>query len=182
MPTSLSPCWLQTPPLRTNTQVAPAVLSSLGPPTIAVLPSPDSATEAPWDHNPPPGALVVPTNLLPCWVHAPPLRMKIHAAPAGPTDGARSRSALLGPGPPTIAILPSADNATDIPWFAVPPASVPNGFDASCNPCAGASSPEAVCRACSAPAPAPFLGWLGRPGFKAKFRSSSGLESNAVIF
>lgn len=139
--------------------VIPSILQFLHPPpTPSIAFSLPLATEAPWDHNPPPGALVVPTNLLPCCTHALPLRVNIHAAPAGATNGTRSRSALLGPGPPTMAVLPSADSATDIPWLPFRAASVPTGFAASCNPCAGASSPEAVCRACSAPAPAPFFG------------------------
>src|SRR6478672_3909416 len=115
VPTSFSPCCSQALPLRTNTQAAPVVLLSLGPPTIAVLPSAASATAAPWENNPPPGASVVPTSLPPCCAHTPPRRMNIHAAPAGPIEGERSRSTLFGPGPPTIAVLPSADSATDMP-------------------------------------------------------------------
>src|SRR5262249_8999875 len=45
VPTSLFPLWLHTPPLRVNTHAAPAKLLSPCPPTIAVLPSLDSATE-----------------------------------------------------------------------------------------------------------------------------------------
>ena len=45
VPTSLGPCWLQTPPLRTKTHAAPAFAASLIPPMMAVLPSPESATE-----------------------------------------------------------------------------------------------------------------------------------------
>ena len=47
MPTSLAPCWVQTPPLRVNTHAAPVLELSPHPPTMAVLPSPDSATEEP---------------------------------------------------------------------------------------------------------------------------------------
>src|SRR6516162_6397041 len=86
------------------------------------------ATDAPWDHNPPPYSLVVPTSLPPCCVQVPPLRVNTHAAPTGPTTGDRSRSALLGPGPPTIAVLPSADSATDMPWLVLPTAPVPTSF------------------------------------------------------
>src|SRR5271166_1369164 len=57
LPTSWLPCCVQTLPLRVNTQTAPIALSSLGPPTKAVLPSADRATDAPWDHNPPPYSL-----------------------------------------------------------------------------------------------------------------------------
>src|SRR5262245_41041371 len=115
LPTSLLPCCVQTPSLRVNTHAAPVVRLSLGPPTIAALPSADTATDAPWDHKPPPYSLVVPTSFPPCCLQTPPLRVNTHAAPAGPTKGARSRSALLGPGPPTMAVLPSADSATDMP-------------------------------------------------------------------
>jgi len=66
--------------------------------------------------------------LPPCCVQVPPLRVNTHAAPAGPTTGDRSRSALLGPGPPTIAVLPSADSATDMPWLLLPSAPVPTSF------------------------------------------------------
>src|SRR5262249_61710974 len=66
LPTSLLPCWLQTPPLRVNTQAAPVVLLSLGPPMIAVPPLAESATDIPWDHNPPPKSAVVPISLPPC--------------------------------------------------------------------------------------------------------------------
>src|SRR3984893_1930492 len=115
VPTNFLPCCAQTPPLRLKTQAAPVVLLSLGPPTMAILPSPDSATDTPWDHKPPPSSLVVPISLLPCWVQTLPPRVNTHAAPAGSTGGARSRSALLAPGPPTMAVLPSADSATDVP-------------------------------------------------------------------
>src|SRR5215470_2248992 len=78
MPTSLLPCWVNTPPLRVNTHAAPAPELSQGPPTTAVLPSADSATELPWKAI---ALAPVPTSLLPCWVHIPPLRVNTHAAP-----------------------------------------------------------------------------------------------------
>src|SRR5215813_9482304 len=93
LPTSLLPCCVQILPLRVKTHAAPVVLLSLGPPMMAVLPSEERATDAPWDHNPPPCSLVVPTSLPPCCVQVPPLRVNTHAAPAGPTTGDRSRSA-----------------------------------------------------------------------------------------
>src|SRR5262245_61616308 len=71
VPTSLLPCCVQTPSVRVNTHAAPIVLLSLGPPTIAVLPSADRATDAPWDHKPPPYSLVAPTSLLPCCTQTP---------------------------------------------------------------------------------------------------------------
>ena len=79
VPTSLLPCWVQTPLLRVNTHAAPAsALLSKGPPTIAVLPSADSATDQPCAAG---ATAPVPTSLLPCWVQTPPLRVKTHAAP-----------------------------------------------------------------------------------------------------
>src|SRR5262245_56502265 len=130
LPTSFLPCCVQASPLRVNTHAAPVVRLSLGPPTMAVLPSADTATDAPWDHKPPPYSLVVPTSLA-CWLQTPPLRVNTHAAPAGPTAGGRSRSALWAPGPPSIAVLPSADNATAMPWLALPAAPVPTSFGGS---------------------------------------------------
>jgi hypothetical protein len=47
VPTSLLPCWVHTPLLRVKTHVAPTLPLSASPPTMAVLPSPDSATEKP---------------------------------------------------------------------------------------------------------------------------------------
>src|SRR6516165_9419437 len=114
VPTSLLPCWFQTPPLRVKTHVAPACELSLGPPTTAVLPSSDSATDQPCAAPTPP----VPTSLLPCWVQTPLLRVKTHAAPA----------CELSPGPPTMAVLPSADSATEMPCWAPPTAPVPTSL------------------------------------------------------
>src|SRR6516164_8272586 len=153
LPTSLLPCCIQISPLRVNTHAAPIVLLSLGPPTMAVLPSPDRATDAPWDHKPPPYSLVVPTSLPPCCLQTPPLRVNTHAAPAGPLEAGRSRSALSAPGPPTMAVLPSADNATDMPWLPLPTAPVPTSFGCSW---------KAVARA---------LGLLEGPACDAKYRS-----------
>src|SRR5438105_575498 len=84
VPTSFLPCCVQTPPLRENTHAAPRLRLSLGPPTMVVLPSPDTATDAPWDHKPPPYSLVAPTSLPSCCFQRPPLRVNTHAAPAGP--------------------------------------------------------------------------------------------------
>src|SRR5437588_619561 len=102
VPTSRPPCWVHTPPLRVNTHPAPAMLLSAQPPTSAVLPSADSATEIPCCAFP---VVPVPMSLPPCWVHVPPLRVNTHTAPAEP----------LSCGPPTIAVLPSAASATDWP-------------------------------------------------------------------
>src|SRR6516165_10724508 len=114
VPTSLLPCWFQTPPLRVKTHVAPACELSLGPPTTAVLPSLDNATDQPCAAPTPP----VPTSLLPCWVQTLPLRVKTHAVPA----------CELSPGPPTMAVLPSADSATEMPCWAPPTAPVPTSL------------------------------------------------------
>src|SRR5450756_67842 len=88
---------------------------SVNPPTMAVLPSPDSATDQPcWV----PPIAPVPTSLLPCWLHTPPLRVKTHVAPNDP----------LSANPPTVAVLPSDDSATERPWKAAPTAPVPTSL------------------------------------------------------
>ena len=105
VPTSLLPCWVQTPPLRVKTHAAPVSSCRHRPPTMAVLPSADSATERPCPASP---TAPVPTSLLPCWVQTPPLRVKTHAAPVP----------SCRPDPPTMAVLPSADSATEMPCSA----------------------------------------------------------------
>jgi hypothetical protein len=67
---------------------------------IAVLPSAESETEVPWAAA---WSAPVPTSLSPCWVHTPLLRVKTHAAP----------TKKLSKGPPMIAVLPSAERATE---------------------------------------------------------------------
>src|SRR6516165_7610838 len=100
LPTSFLPCCVQTPPpLRVNTHAAPVLPLSDHPPTMAVLPSAESATDMPWRAFP---TAPVPTSFLPCCVQVPPLRVNTHAPSA--------------PQPPTTAVLPSAESATDIPW------------------------------------------------------------------
>ena len=117
VPTSLLPCWLHAPPERVNTHAAPALPLSFGPPTMTVFPSPDSATEEPWNEATAP----VPTSLLPCWLHAPPERVNTHAAPAAVL--------VLSPGPPTMAVFPSADSVTEEPWYTkLPTAPVPTNL------------------------------------------------------
>src|SRR5262249_25870394 len=75
-----------------KTHAAPALRLSCGPPRTAVLQ--DSATEAPcWTLDP---TAPVPTSLLPCWLHTPPLRVNTQVAPALP----------LSIRPPTRAVLP----------------------------------------------------------------------------
>jgi hypothetical protein len=84
----------------TKTHTAPVSPLSLSPPTMAVLPLADSATDWPWLAFP---TAPVPTSLLACWVQTPPLQVYIHAAPAFE----------LSKGPPTMAVLPSPDSATE---------------------------------------------------------------------
>src|SRR5262245_1272865 len=69
-------------PGRPYTHTAPRPSLSPGPPTTAVWPSPDSATEVPCSTSPSPPIAPLPTSLLACWVHTPPLRTNTHAAPA----------------------------------------------------------------------------------------------------
>src|SRR5271167_2061305 len=99
VPTSLLPCWVQTPLLRVKTHTAPATPLSPRPPTKALLPSAESATEKPRLAVP---TAPVPTSLSPCWVQTPLLLVKTHTAPASE----------LSPTPPTTAVLPSAESAT----------------------------------------------------------------------
>jgi len=68
LPTSLSPCWVHTPPERVNTQAAPLPLLSVRPPTMAVLASADRETEEPCSAGNGPTA-PEPTSLGPCWVN-----------------------------------------------------------------------------------------------------------------
>src|SRR5262245_22478925 len=170
LPMSLLPCCVQTSPLRVNTHAAPVVRLSLGPPTMAVLPSAETATDAPWDHKLPPYSLVVPTSLA-CCLQTSPLRVNTHAAPAGPPEAGRSRSALLGPGPPTMAVLPSTDNATDMPWLLLPTAPVATSFGCCWKVCFVATCPRPAAPARSGSIPARALGLLGKPACNAKYRS-----------
>src|SRR5262249_20631615 len=106
-------------PLRTKIHAAPTAELSAEPPTMAVLPSADNATEVPWPAAPP---AAVPTNFEPCCVHVEPLRTKIHAAPALASSEE----------PPTMAVLPPAESATARPCSAAPPAPLPISFDPCC--------------------------------------------------
>src|SRR6266700_2437885 len=108
--------------MRVNTNATPP--ASANPPTTAMLPSADSATDVPRRPTAP-----VLTSLF-CCVQTPPLRVNTHAAPVAPRPKGADRS--LSPGPPKIAVLPSADNATDMPWRALPTASVPTSFLPCC--------------------------------------------------
>src|SRR5262249_52333244 len=115
VPTSLAPCWLHTPALRVYTHAAPTSLLSANPPTIAVFPSADSATASPCGAAP---TAPVPTSLAPCWLHPPALRVYPHAAPV----------LLKSLAPPTIAVFPSADTATETPCCEAPTPSVPTSL------------------------------------------------------
>src|SRR5713226_5327247 len=115
VPTSLAPCWLHTPAERVNTHAAPTPPLSPGPPTKAVFPSADSATDVPCCTSPCsalPATAPVPTSLPPCWLHVLPERVYTHTAPAP----------ALSPSPPTMAVFPSPDSATDQAWKAFPTA------------------------------------------------------------
>src|SRR5712675_1436594 len=91
-----------------------------------MLPSADSATDVPRRPTAP-----VLTSLF-CCVQTPSLRVNAHAAPVAPRPKGADRSHGLSPGPPKIAVLPSADNATDMPWRALPTALVPTSFLPCC--------------------------------------------------
>ncbi len=123
-PTSLGPCWVQTPPLRVHTHAAPAPLLSRDPPTRAVLPSAERDTRPPWPAVP---TAPEPTSLGPCWVQTPPLRVHTHTAPATP----------LSLSPPTRAVLPSAETDTRVCW-AAPTAPEPTSLGPCCENCARA--------------------------------------------
>src|SRR6266545_1474209 len=120
LPTSFCPCCVHTPLLGVNTHAAPAPLSSIYPPTMAVLPSADSATDQPCAALP---TAPLPTSFCPCCVHTPLLRVNTHAAPA---KG-------LSNGPPTMAVLPSADSATERPCCAAPMALLPTSLLPCCD-------------------------------------------------
>src|SRR5579862_7443238 len=62
-PSSLVPCCDQTPALRVHTHAAPEKPLSHSPPTMAVFPSADRETDAPWQLIPTPPE---PTNFGPC--------------------------------------------------------------------------------------------------------------------
>src|SRR5262245_22903871 len=99
----------------TYTHAVPTLLLSAFPPTTAVFPSADIATEAPCCAG---STAPAPTSLVPRWLHTPPLRVHTHAAPAIP----------LSPYPPTTAVFPSAVTATEFPCFAAPTANVPTSL------------------------------------------------------
>jgi hypothetical protein len=115
---------------------APVLLLSDHPPTMAVFPSAERATDMPWRAFP---TAPVPTSFLPCCVQEPPLRVNTHAASA--------------PQPPTMAVLASAESATDIPW--------PSGNGGSPAPLPISSSclPEMRCSRAGSRRKAPDMPW-----------------------
>src|SRR5262249_28188487 len=122
-------CCVQTPALRVNTHAAPAAPRpngtdrsrglSPGPPQLALSPPADTAPHMPCRALP---RAPLQTPFLLCCVQIPPLRVNTHAAPV----------VLLSDHPPTMAVLPSADSATDMPWRAFPTAPVPMSFLPCC--------------------------------------------------
>ena len=86
VPTSFGPCWVQVVPERVNTHTAPTPSLFCKPPTMAVFPSPDSATLPPWPAPPRSSAPTapVPTSFGPCWVQVFPERVNTHTAPTEP--------------------------------------------------------------------------------------------------
>src|SRR5664280_2637136 len=113
VPTSVA--WtFQVIPLRTHTFVDPTFC---GAPTRAVFPSAESATENP-EFLPNPRS--AGSASLACSVQTPALRVHTHAAPS-PV----SRPPALSTFPPTRAVFPSAESATDVPWPDGPRAPVP---------------------------------------------------------
>jgi len=109
----------QTLPLLVHTQAAPAKLLSAFPPTMAVLPSPESDTAMPCSAAP---TAPAPTSFGPCCVHVEPERVKTQAAPTSPPS----------PGPPISAVFPSADSATAAPASPAPVSSPPVSFEPCC--------------------------------------------------
>jgi hypothetical protein len=102
---------------------------------MAVLPSADSATEMPcWAFPIAP----VPTSLIPWWLQTPLLWVKTQVAPT-PVPALE-----LSSGPPTMAVLPSPDSATETPCWAFPTAPAPTSFDPCCC-CPGASCNDLRC-------------------------------------
>src|ERR1700730_15988074 len=71
-----------------------------GPPSSAVLPSPESATAEPCAEYEAPR----PASLLPCWIHWLPIRLNTQAPPSGMLSGTPSR-----------AVFPSLESATGPP-------------------------------------------------------------------
>jgi hypothetical protein len=120
LPVSLPPCCVHPESSRVKIHAAPVDALSAAPPTMAVRPSAEIATDLPcrWLLPAPP----VPTSFA-SLIHVLPLRTKIQAAPIA------SRDVALSLEPPTMAVLPSAERATEEPWPALPIAYRPTSFE-----------------------------------------------------
>src|ERR1700680_3771531 len=94
--TSILNCWVQTPPFLIQTHALPP------PPTSAVSPLADRDTEMPCCLTP---TVSEATSLFPCCVQTSPCLVQIQTAP----------TSLLSCGPPIMAVLPSAESATESP-------------------------------------------------------------------
>src|SRR5262245_36430777 len=152
VPTSLLPCCVQVATglteepvvLRVNTHAAPMKPLSDVPPTMAVLPSPDSATDEPWPIRGP--APPVPTSFA-CCTHSTTLPPSVKTVLRANTQAAPF--SLLSESPPTMAVLPSPDSATEVPCPAVPTALLPMSF----GPCTHATVPGVRANTHAAPMP-----------------------------
>ena len=100
LPVSFVPCCFQVEPERVNTHAAPTSPTSSAPPIRAVLPLADSATLRP---NRPLPVSPLPVSFVPCLFPGG-ARTREHPC--------RPEPALLSPGPPIRAVLPSPDSAT----------------------------------------------------------------------
>src|SRR5216684_4080424 len=91
------------------------------PPTMAVLPSAESATDVPCCE---PELAPDPTSFGPCCLQTPSTRVQTQAAP----------SYVLSRGAPMMAVLPSAERATKNPCRAVPtfPKTDPDPISLAC--------------------------------------------------
>ena len=131
LPTSLGPCCVHVPLLRVNTHAAPEGEKSfplVGAASTAVLPSADSATDMPLEFGLPnrTTAHQLGSLLCPC---------------AGATGEHPDRpyvGAAVG-APPTMAVLPSSDSATDKPLYGGPR---PHRYRPTSGPCCAREPPR----------------------------------------
>src|SRR5258708_3670648 len=165
-------CWVHSPLLRVNAQA----VWSFGPAISAVLPSPESATDQPCPEF---ADAPVPTSFCPCCIQAPLLRVKTHAAPVAWSF------CKLSSGPPTRAVLPSDDSATDHPCNAplTPTAPVPTSFDPCWMNCAdaGCEPQTSKAKATNAMAFATREEQLGRDSAAMAFRTCDRHAKSTLI-
>ena len=104
VPTSLDPCWVQTPPLLVQNPRGPrtSIVSHTLPTTAAIRRHRRGTRQRPARRTPRRRCRPAWT---PCWVQTPPLRVQTHAAPAPPLSWSPFR---------TIAVLPSAERDNGI--------------------------------------------------------------------